>query len=142
MRLESKSAGHLSSLQVGRTARNGISLTPLIDVVFILLVFFMLTTSFLDWRTVKLKLPVVGASTRQALIPVVVTLTLEGVRLDGRDISDQDLITQINIRRERQVGQPVVIRPAKEVSIQRVVGFLDVIARARIDGVQLVRSAP
>ena len=27
-----------------------ISLTPLIDVVFILLVFFMLSSSFLDWR--------------------------------------------------------------------------------------------
>lgn len=31
--------------------KNAISLTPLIDVVFILLLFFMLTSSFTPWRT-------------------------------------------------------------------------------------------
>ncbi|MEM6945656.1 MAG: biopolymer transporter ExbD, partial [Pseudomonadota bacterium] len=30
-----------------------ISITPLIDVVFILLVFFMLASSFLDWRSIR-----------------------------------------------------------------------------------------
>ncbi len=34
-----------------------ISLTPLIDVVFILLVFFMLPSSFLDWRAIDLDPP-------------------------------------------------------------------------------------
>ena len=37
--------------------RNLISLTPLIDVVFILLVFFMLASSFLDWRSITLDPP-------------------------------------------------------------------------------------
>lgn len=34
--------------------RQGISLTPLIDVVFILLLFFMLSSSFMQWRQVDL----------------------------------------------------------------------------------------
>ncbi|MGK0476314.1 MAG: biopolymer transport protein ExbD, partial [Oleispira sp.] len=34
--------------------RNLISLTPLIDVVFILLVFFMLTSSFVEWKFIDL----------------------------------------------------------------------------------------
>ncbi|OOC09384.1 ExbD/TolR family protein, partial [Thioalkalivibrio halophilus] len=44
------------TLDTGRPRRrNLISLTPLIDVVFILLVFFMLASSFLDWRAVELE---------------------------------------------------------------------------------------
>jgi len=43
-------------MQFGAQRPSGrlISLTPLIDVVFILLVFFMLAASFLDWRAVDL----------------------------------------------------------------------------------------
>ena len=37
--------------------RRMISLTPLIDVVFILLVFFMLASSFTDWRAITLDTP-------------------------------------------------------------------------------------
>ena len=33
-----------------------ITLTPLIDVVFILLIFFMLASSFIDWRALDLRL--------------------------------------------------------------------------------------
>ena len=40
-----------------RRRRPLISLTPLIDVVFILLVFFMLTSTFLDWRPIELNAP-------------------------------------------------------------------------------------
>ena len=38
--------------------KNAISLTPLIDVVFILLLFFMLTSSFVPWRIVDTPLSV------------------------------------------------------------------------------------
>ena len=43
-------------MQFGQQRPTGrlISLTPLIDVVFILLVFFMLASSFLDWRSIDL----------------------------------------------------------------------------------------
>ena len=41
-----------------------ISLTPLIDVVFILLVFFMLASSFLDWRSIDLSTPAAAEAAR------------------------------------------------------------------------------
>lgn len=41
-------------------SRRRISLTPLIDVVFILLMFFMLTASFNQWRALPLLAPVAG----------------------------------------------------------------------------------
>jgi len=36
--------------------KTGISLTPLIDVVFILLLFFMLTSQFIEWRSLDLNI--------------------------------------------------------------------------------------
>lgn len=37
--------------------RHAISLTPLIDVVFILLLFFMLSSSFVPWRQINVSMP-------------------------------------------------------------------------------------
>lgn len=37
--------------------RQAISLTPLIDVVFILLLFFMLSSSFVPWRQINVSMP-------------------------------------------------------------------------------------
>ncbi|TPE54088.1 biopolymer transporter ExbD [Maribrevibacterium harenarium] len=48
--------------------KTAISLTPLIDVVFILLLFFMLTSSFVAWRVVDT--PLSAPSTDQATPPV------------------------------------------------------------------------
>src|SRR3546814_18552679 len=56
------SASSRPSLRSKGGRRRLISLTPLIDVVFILLVFFMLASSFVDWRAIVLDTP--AAATR------------------------------------------------------------------------------
>lgn len=54
-----------------------ISLTPLIDVVFILLLFFMLTSSFVPWRTVNTLLSVASDAPSAAKDNGIVLLTLK-----------------------------------------------------------------
>ncbi len=62
-------------LDVGATRKPAkISLTPLIDVVFILLLFFMLTSNFMQWR--QMDLPIPTASEQPAEKPEVVTVRL------------------------------------------------------------------
>lgn len=58
--------------------KNAISLTPLIDVVFILLLFFMLTSSFVPWRIVDTPLSVASDPhvTTEEKDNVVLTLKL------------------------------------------------------------------
>ena len=58
--------------------KNAISLTPLIDVVFILLLFFMLTSSFVPWRIVDTPLSVASDPliTAEEKDNVVMTLKL------------------------------------------------------------------
>jgi len=43
-----------------RRRRRGVRLAPLIDVVFILLLFFMLTTGFVPWRQIDVTFPAPG----------------------------------------------------------------------------------
>lgn len=55
-----------------------ISLTPLIDVVFILLLFFMLSSSFMQWRQLDLPIPSTAKSYAQE-VTVVRLLDNDGV---------------------------------------------------------------
>lgn len=57
--------------------KNAISLTPLIDVVFILLLFFMLTSSFVPWRIVDMPLPASSDYQKTTEEKENVTLTLK-----------------------------------------------------------------
>jgi biopolymer transport protein ExbD len=57
--------------------KNAISLTPLIDVVFILLLFFMLTSSFVPWRIVDTPLSVSSSDEKPAEEKENIILTLK-----------------------------------------------------------------
>ncbi|MCV2404003.1 biopolymer transporter ExbD [Marinomonas sp. C2222] len=82
------------SLKLSQPKRkNAISLTPLIDVVFILLLFFMLTSSFTPWRT--LDTPLSSPSTNTASEPKEnITLTLK--QNDGRVWLEEDAISVVD----------------------------------------------
>ena len=107
-----------------RTSRR-VSLTPLIDVVFILLVFFMLETTFLTEGGVEVAAADAGVSS--ALAGQRVTLELldmNHVWVDGRRVVYADWAAAL-----RAVAAPaelaIEIRTADAVSVQRVVDVLD-----------------
>ena len=72
--------------------KQAISLTPLIDVVFILLLFFMLSSSFSQWR--QIKLPASSESQQASLEVITVTLHKQGDQftLKNRRYLSNDLI--------------------------------------------------
>jgi len=108
-----------------------VSLTPLIDVVFMLLLFFMLATSFEHWRSIELS----AGSTRLAAPDpdrrlLLLRVTKEHIDLDGEPVT----VTQV---RERLDSLPasarVVVKPADDVPLQRLVNVVDELAVAGID---------
>ncbi len=119
-----------------------ISLTPLIDVVFILLIFFMLASSFLHWRAIDMAMPdriaARAVATEQAL--VVHVSADGGLVLGGDTVTEKDLGETVTRRLRTEPDLRVVIRPAEGVSLQRAVDVLDLLNRAGAAGVSLVRS--
>lgn len=117
-----------------------ISLTPLIDVVFILLVFFMLASSFLDERAIKVDAPAAtlgGSSMEGALL---VELQPDGLRLAGQRLTGAQLFARLADYAARNPAQRVLIKPAQGVSLQDAVGLLDRVLASGLTQVSFVRD--
>ena len=120
-----------------RKRRRTIGLTPLIDVVFILLLFFMLASSFRDWRGIALEAPastVPGAGWSGALL---VEIRKDGLRLSGQELSLYELTARLAAHLEREPDRRVLVRPGAGVSLQDTVSVLDRIEAAGARGVSL-----
>ncbi|MBO6948073.1 MAG: biopolymer transporter ExbD [Rhodospirillales bacterium] len=116
-----------------------ISMTPLIDVVFILLVFFMLASSFMDWRTLELGVAKAGGTGKMAGA-MLVELRGDDLRLSGRTMSEDDVLQTLRQRFLADPAQKVLIKPAPGVPLQRAVALIDRIAAAGGKEVSFVAS--
>ena len=106
-----------------RRGRRRISLTPLIDVVFILLVFFMLESSFLKVRAIDLALPESGSQPLQQ--PHRVDLLADGlVRVDGATLAPTEWLGLL-ISRGEPAATPVLLSSEPAVPLQQMVDALD-----------------
>ncbi len=120
--------------------RAAISLTPLIDVVFILLVFFMLASSFLDWRAIDLDAPARaggGASLEGALL---VELRPDGIRLSGETVSLAGLAERAAAAVAERPEQKVLVWPSEGVPLQDTVLVLDRLTAAGVAQLSLIRQ--
>ena len=125
----------------GPRRRARIGLTPLIDVVFILLVFFMLASSFLDERAIAVDAPAAklgGSSMEGALL---VELRVDGLRLSGKRVGEAQLAAELAGHAARNPNQRVLIKPAEGVSLQRAVALLDRVLAAGLSQVSFARGA-
>ncbi|SBS29829.1 Biopolymer transport protein ExbD [Marinomonas aquimarina] len=109
--------------------KQAVSLTPLIDVVFILLLFFMLTSSFVAWRTLDTPMPAPDASqTPEQDKQDPLMFELRGndgqVWFDGRSISvsNSDQIRDIVHNNKDRL---FVLEAADEVSLQTLMTLAD-----------------
>ncbi len=128
--------------QAARRRRRGIpiGLTPLIDVVFILLVFFMLATSLLDWRAIELNLSSPGGARTSMEGALVVEVRRESVRLGGERVPTGALASRIREQLLKTPGRRVVVKPAPGVTLQEAVRVLEALTAAGAEDVSLVRG--
>ena len=122
-------------------AARPISLTPLIDVVFILLVFFMLASSFLDWQAVDLKLSGGVGEARGEARSLLVRIEAGGaLRLNGELRSPDALEAEVARRLTENADLAVVLQPGPGVPLQRAVTVLDLLKRAGVSDLSLARD--
>lgn len=124
-----------------RSTARLISLTPLIDVVFILLIFFMLASSFLDWRSVDLTVSSGVGTANTADRAILIDLRADGSLAIGS--SPVTIRALPSILREKLAGnrqQRVVIRSEPGVPLQRAIDALDLIREIGAINVSLTRT--
>ena len=112
-----------------------INMTSLIDVVLLLLIFFMMSTRFIDESRLQVRLPEAGvqpdeASARESL---EIEVTAEGnYRVGGRDLvnnSPDTLATALARATNGNRAQPLTIRADARAVHQSVVTAMDVAGR-------------
>ncbi len=116
------------------------NLTPLIDIVFLLLVFFMLTSHFVREEALNLDLPV--AESGQAVEErdqLEIVVTAEGHLLFREHLVEpQALKATLNAALQESDNKVVRIRGDRAVSLGRAVELLDIARGAGAEGVDIV----
>jgi biopolymer transport protein ExbD len=111
-----------------------INLTPLIDVVFLLLIFFLVTTTFLDReRELEIELPRAETGAEPEPTPEELVLTVVqdgGVYHRGQRLAPEALLALLRQAAERDPSTPVTIRGHRLVHHEAIVAVMDACGRA------------
>jgi len=110
-----------------------INITPLIDIVFLLLIFFMISTTFVNDNAIDVQLPQASSakssSTEQA---TTVGVSAEGnIYIDGKATSLDKLKAQLSSSKE------VTIKADKTASHGQVVKVLDIAKEAGVKSLNI-----
>lgn len=111
------------------------SLTPMIDVVFLLLVFFMLASRF--GMDMQLPLALAGQGSGYSGPPRLVDISPETVSLNGNVVSEAALADALMELVERP-EDTIILRARDEATLQRVVEIMEVLGSARFTSLVLV----
>lgn len=120
-----------------------INITPLLDLAFVLLIIFMITTPLLESST-NLIIPSSGSSNPPINASQVQTISIdraENVMLNNKAIPPDELATQLIELRRTNPDVAVVIRPDKDLPVQKLVSLMDVLRRAEITKVGIATTA-
>lgn len=115
-----------------------IPLTPLIDVVFLLIVFFMLSTTFIRIEAMELGLPGKGdgKSATAAKAPLLIDIAGNGGVYWQRElVLPTTLRTKLEAELKRDASRKVLVRSGKGITVQKLVSVLDIVYLAGVKDV-------
>lgn len=113
------------------TAFNAISLT---DIVFLLLIFFLLSSTFILQPGIKVRLPRTAATEISAEKSIVVTITADGTLFLNEEKVSKSLLPTVLRQKLLSVGKPiVVIRADRRITLDQAVEVMDMAKNAGAD---------
>lgn len=117
-----------------------IMIIPMIDIVFFLLVFFMVGTLYMNTeQQIPLNLPSTSTSTAKSIEPIVITLTTSHkLYIDNREISADNLSQEVQDIVRTTPRQAFVIRASKDVYYNEVIALLDML---KVNGAKYISVA-
>lgn len=115
-------------METRRRTRHIMSLTPLVDVVFLLLLFFALTLHFSPEEGIPVDLPVASTSQKTEKREAILTVNQENVYLNNVEVSAENL--EDELRRCLLFSERIQIRADRQLALERLVTIIDSIRRA------------
>jgi biopolymer transport protein ExbD len=125
------------------TTLSEINITPLLDLAFVLLIIFMITTPLLE-NSVNLVIPSSGAPGSPVNPTKVQTISIdrtEAIRLNNEEMDAATLAQRLVELKSANPDVAVVIRPDRELPVQKLVSLMDALQRAAITKVGIATKA-
>ena len=120
-----------------------INITPLLDLAFVLLIIFMITTPLLE-SSMNLVIPSSGATAPPINSSQVQTLSIdrsEALRFNNQVVDLETLTTQLIQLKQANPDVAIVIRPDRELPVQKLITLMDTLRRAQITKVGIATKA-
>ncbi len=119
-----------------------LNVTPLLDLAFVLLIIFMITTPLMD-NSVDLVVPSSEASQKAVDPSAVQTIAInreELLRLNDQPITLSELEEALTRLKTERPDVAVVIRAHRELPVQKLIDLTDAVRRAKITKLGVVTN--
>ena len=115
----------------------------MLDLAFVLLIIFMITTPLLE-NSVNLVIPSSGVANNPVNPSKVQTISMdrtEAIKLNDEPVDASMLVERLAELKRADPDVAIVIRPDKELPVQKLVSLMDALQRAQITKVGIATKA-
>ena len=117
---------------------DGINITPMVDVILVLLVIFMVTANFLKKESININLPKVQAADPNVSQSVQVALTRDGkILLEGQLITEEKLISTLERDIKFRPNMRLTLSADEKLAYGTIMKLMGVIRKSGVSRVAL-----
>ncbi len=115
--------------------RTQLNIAPLIDVVFLLLIFFMLSSQFIARPGIRVSLPRASTAEPHPGEDIIVSITEGGsLYLDGEEITLESLPAKLKAKVAESEEKTVIVRADEKINLGLAVKVMDIAREANAQG--------
>lgn len=117
-----------------------INVAPLIDVVFLLLIFFMLASEFTDFKTIDMISPNQSEIDQpESNLPLIINLSEKGViNIDSKEVSFNKLTETVKDKLSNKKETKIIISTPHETKVNILIKIVDTIRGLGIENIALI----
>jgi len=120
-----------------RDRRARVDMSPLIDIVFLLLIFFAVTTTFLEQSAMDLELPESSTSEATESTKVTVEVAANGeIRIQGEVVTAEQLEARVGQLSDAERAR-ITVRADADISLGLTVQVIDALRNGGAEGISL-----
>ncbi len=120
---------------------NELNLTPMLDVVFILLIFFIVTTSFVKETGIDVNRPSATTAEKKSQGNILIAINANGdIWIDNREIDIRAVRANIQVLKASYPQSSVIIQSDQDASTGRLVKVMDQVRLAGVQNISIAAS--
>lgn len=120
---------------------NELNLTPMLDVVFILLIFFIVTTSFVKETGIDVNRPSATTAEKKSQGNILIAINANGdIWIDNREIDIRAVRANIQVLKASYPQSSVIIQSDQDASTGKLVKVMDQVRLAGVQNISIAAS--